>query len=172
MNQKLEDLMYQSGLTAQGCWDSFDEYDRAAVEKFAQLIIHEYSNKPAAPQADPDAYGYASRLAAAIWEKHYKDIAPQWKPLDDVMGVLTQIDNMTAGLIRPAPPAAPSVPASQWIACSERMPDAGIEVLAFADEAMYLAVYEPKGWWWGRGHMLHRVTHWMPLPAAPSGGEK
>ena len=47
---------------------------------------------------EPDAYGYASRLAVAIWEQHYKGVAPQWKPLDDLMGVLTQIDNMTAGL--------------------------------------------------------------------------
>jgi hypothetical protein len=68
------------------------------------------------------------------------------------------------------PPAAPSVPASQWIACSEQLPDADIEVLAFADEAMYLAVYEPDGWWSAcRGYMLHRVTHWMDLPEAPSG---
>ena len=54
--------------------------------------------------AQPDAYGYASRLAVAIWEQHYKDVAPQWKPLDDLMGVLTQIDNMTSGLTRLAQP--------------------------------------------------------------------
>lgn len=50
--------------------------------------------------AEPDAYGYASRLAVAIWEKHYKDAAPEWKPLNDLMGVLTQIDNMTSDLTR------------------------------------------------------------------------
>jgi hypothetical protein len=77
------------------------------------------------------------------------------------------------GLLYTAPPAAPSVPASQWIACSEQLPDANIEVLAFADEAMYLAVYEPDGWWSpGCGYMRHRVTHWMDLPAAPSDEEK
>lgn len=52
----------------------------------------------------PDAYGYASRLAVAIWERHYRDAAPQWKPLDDLFGVLTQIDNMTSGLTRLAQP--------------------------------------------------------------------
>ena len=41
MNEKLEDLMYLAGLTAQGCWDSMDQYDREAIEKFAQLIIRE-----------------------------------------------------------------------------------------------------------------------------------
>jgi hypothetical protein len=54
-----------------------------------------------------DYYGYASRLAVALWEKHYKDIAPQWKPLDDLMGVLTQIDNMASGLTRLAQQAEP-----------------------------------------------------------------
>jgi hypothetical protein len=35
-----------------------------------------------------------------MWRKHYKDVAPDWKPLDDLIGVLTQIDNMTTGLKR------------------------------------------------------------------------
>ena len=41
MNQTIEDLMYQAGLTAQGCWDEMDEYDRQAIEKFAELIVKE-----------------------------------------------------------------------------------------------------------------------------------
>jgi hypothetical protein len=66
----------------------------------AKEIQDMYTTPPAAQPAvqEPDAYGYASRLAVAIWEQHYKGVAPQWKPLDDLMGVLTQIDNMTAGL--------------------------------------------------------------------------
>lgn len=45
-----------------------------------------------------DPYQYAVRLAVALWEKHYKTQAPDWKPLPDLIGVLTQIDNMTTGL--------------------------------------------------------------------------
>jgi len=41
MNSRLEDLMYRAGLTAQGCWDSMDDYDHRAIEKFADLIIQE-----------------------------------------------------------------------------------------------------------------------------------
>ena len=41
MNNKLEDLMYQAGLTAQGCWDEMDGYDHEAIEKFAELIVRE-----------------------------------------------------------------------------------------------------------------------------------
>ena len=33
--------MYQAGLTASGCWDEMDEYDRAAIIKFANLIVKE-----------------------------------------------------------------------------------------------------------------------------------
>ena len=71
------------------------------LERFAALV-----GKRAAA-AEPDAYGYASRLAVAIWEKHYKDTAPQWKPFDDLMGVLTQIDNMTSGLAQQVEPVQP-----------------------------------------------------------------
>lgn len=39
MTSKFEDLMYLSGLTAQGSWDNLDDYDRTAVLKFAELII-------------------------------------------------------------------------------------------------------------------------------------
>lgn len=41
MNQRLEDLMYRAGLTAQGCWNGMDEYDHKAIEKFAELIVQE-----------------------------------------------------------------------------------------------------------------------------------
>ena len=62
-----------------------------------KLVTQEIAESEVYKQ-EPDAYGYAKRLAVAIWEQHYKDVAPHWKPLDDLMGVLTQIDNMTAGL--------------------------------------------------------------------------
>ena len=38
MNNKLEDLMYQAGLTAQGCWDEMDSYDMAAAH--TKIIKH------------------------------------------------------------------------------------------------------------------------------------
>jgi hypothetical protein len=51
-----------------------------------------------------EATRYAERLAVAIHAKHYAGSAPQWKPLSgDLLGLLTQIDNMTAGMGRPCP---------------------------------------------------------------------
>ena len=41
MNKQFDDLMYSAGLTAQGCWDQMDEYDRGAILKFAHLIVAE-----------------------------------------------------------------------------------------------------------------------------------
>jgi hypothetical protein len=41
MNEKIEELMYHAGLTAQGCWDEMDDYGRKAIENLAGLIIQE-----------------------------------------------------------------------------------------------------------------------------------
>jgi len=61
MNQKIEDLMYHSGLTAQGCWDKMDEYDKQAIEKFAELIVKECVT------IMTDASSSKLRLSDAIW---------------------------------------------------------------------------------------------------------
>lgn len=37
-------------------------------------------------------------LAVALHRKHYWHVK-QWKPFDDALGLATQIDNMTAGLV-------------------------------------------------------------------------
>ena len=39
MNKTIEDLMYHAGLTASGCWDEMDAYDRKAIVRFSQLIV-------------------------------------------------------------------------------------------------------------------------------------
>jgi hypothetical protein len=41
MNPRFEELLYHSGLTAQGCWDQLDAYDRAAILKFGELVVLE-----------------------------------------------------------------------------------------------------------------------------------
>ena len=65
MNKQLEDLMYHAGLTASGCWDRMDDYDRKAIEKLALLIVNECAdiaqqhNK--SPVAAPLAIGHVIR---------------------------------------------------------------------------------------------------------------
>lgn len=48
--------------------------------------------------ADMQANAYARNLAIALHQKHYSDVV--WRPLPDTLGLLTQIDNMTCGLVR------------------------------------------------------------------------
>lgn len=44
----------------------------------------------------------AQRLAVVLWEKHCRtDPATNWMPANNLRDVLLQIDNMTAGLVRP-----------------------------------------------------------------------
>ena len=62
MNQRIEDLMYESGITAQGCWDSFDEYDKKAVEKLIQLVIEECALRA-------ETYAYMSPNFMALAEE-------------------------------------------------------------------------------------------------------
>jgi hypothetical protein len=91
----------------------------------AKEIQDMYTTPPAAQQ-EPDAYGYAKRLAEAIWQKHYKATAPQWKPLDDLMGVLTQIDNMTAGLTAQRQPLTDEKIDDIWNRYCDEMGEASI----------------------------------------------
>ena len=39
MNDRIEHCLYQSGLTASGCWDELGTYEQEAIEKFAELIV-------------------------------------------------------------------------------------------------------------------------------------
>ena len=62
MNQRIEDLMYESGITAQGCWDSFDDYDKKAVEKLIHLVIEECALRA-------EAYAYMNPNFTALTEE-------------------------------------------------------------------------------------------------------
>ena len=68
MNNKLDDLMYQAGLTAQGCWDEMDAYDREAVMKLAELIVRECAESLWTEEC------YNSDLALEEFEKNSKKI--------------------------------------------------------------------------------------------------
>ncbi|MBI4325255.1 MAG: hypothetical protein HY674_08330 [Chloroflexi bacterium] len=45
---------------------------------------------------------YAKAIAVNM-ARHWSDTAPHWKPFDDIGGILTQIDNMAAGMVRKSP---------------------------------------------------------------------
>ena len=64
-------------------------------------------------QEQDNAYIYASNLAKIIWQKHYMKESPKFALLDTTEGVLTQIDNMTCGLVR----EKPAQPEQEPVAC-------------------------------------------------------
>jgi len=41
MDDIIEYCFYESGLTAQGCWDELDDYAKDAIERFARLLVQE-----------------------------------------------------------------------------------------------------------------------------------
>lgn len=57
MNEQFENLLYESGLTAQGCWDELDSYAQNAIEKFAKLIVQECADLV---DDHDDSYPYVS----------------------------------------------------------------------------------------------------------------
>ena len=56
MNERIDDLMYRAGLTAQGCWDELGTYEQEAIERFADLIVKECIDVVASKCASPTAY--------------------------------------------------------------------------------------------------------------------
>lgn len=114
---------------------AYEERDAAvnALSAMAQRV------QEAERQQGQEALQYAQSLATALWEKHWKEAAPNWRALDDLTGVLTQIDNAVAGLVRPGLTA-------QHVAHLEAELDRVKGELADAYEHCAKLV-EQRGWW-------------------------
>ena len=56
----------------------------------------------------------------------------------------------------------------RWIPCTERMPEAGLNVLIWVDDESHVAYFsqDSRRWLDSEGDWA-RVTHWMPLPEGP-----
>ena len=100
-----EDTWYSCPQHEDGCANEStgDECNCGANEANAEIGKAITAIKEALAQEQDNAYIYASSLATAIWQKHYIKEAPKFELLDTTEGVLTQIDNMTCGLVREKP---------------------------------------------------------------------
>ena len=76
----------------------------------------------------------ADRLATLLWESHYKDTAPGWKLLDTVSGVISQIDNMIAGIIAERDELRKEV--ERLRRNTERFPDLMARIIEAKDEPL------------------------------------
>ena len=44
MNNHIDELLYRSGLTAQGCWDELDQYARDAIVRAIEMTAQDCSD--------------------------------------------------------------------------------------------------------------------------------
>ena len=51
MNELIEHCLYESGLTADGCWNELDDYAREAILRFGKLLVQEAVLQELADQA-------------------------------------------------------------------------------------------------------------------------
>lgn len=89
-------------------------------------------NRRTAPPSAPEGVGYAKQLATSLWQRHYREDAPQWEPFDDILGLLSQIDNMVSGLTRSAltqQPAAVTQPGAGEVSNGSEQPAAVTEAM-------------------------------------------
>jgi hypothetical protein len=62
--------------------------------------------------------------------------------------------------------------AQQWISVKAQQPDEGQQAIIYDGDEVSIATWQ-DGWWWLTPEFTaDDVTCWMPLPPAPSGGEK
>ncbi|WP_353265834.1 hypothetical protein [Gemmatimonas sp.] len=105
--KKLVVAAFHDAISADADWSQRHIEQRDAdLERIADELIERIL--PAVAAAG-EAYEYAARLAQYIHDTHYPDGSPEWKPLPDLMGVLSQIDNALTGLTRAQPNAGAGV---------------------------------------------------------------
>jgi hypothetical protein len=64
-----------------------------------EQAVAQWNGRAAPPQTGQDALGYATRLLEHFVAEHFPH-NPDWKPLPDLIGVLTQIDNVITNRAR------------------------------------------------------------------------
>jgi hypothetical protein len=61
---------------------------------------------------------------------------------------------------------------NEWISVEERLPDKqGHFLIVDKEGQMNTAFYTPRFGWFSH-FRIKNITHWMPLPEAPKGGEE
>jgi chromosome segregation ATPase len=95
-----EELAIKKANTVNAEWVWTDRLARARSDKdlLTGQLKASRSQLAACEDQRDEAKREAVRLATAIWKTEYQDEAPEWKPLDSVAGVISQIDNMYAGI--------------------------------------------------------------------------
>ena len=70
MNEIIEHCMYESGLTADGCWNELDDYAKESIERFAVLIVRECCEAVRDEIQYQDSYDMADDVINSV-KKHF-----------------------------------------------------------------------------------------------------
>lgn len=139
------------------------------VERIAGRIAKHTAKQPA--QEPVWLLKSAQDLATHLWKKHYKAESPVFEVLGDLAGVLSQIDNMTTGLVRDQEPVkqegwmpiekAPKDGTKIIILCSHEESGNTEVVDAWFENSWQRIDYYRNTYWYMTGYKL---LGWMPLP--------
>ena len=110
-----------------------------------------------------DGLAYAQRLAVAIWSRNYREVSPQWEVCEDLMGVLSQIDNMVSGMSAADNRDAAGVDSEEDAYVIERMGK------MLAEIAIIVNGPEPAGTKWSYHDLPAKVRALAAQPAAGDG---
>ncbi|MDG3492410.1 DUF551 domain-containing protein [Klebsiella pneumoniae] len=125
---------------------------------------------PDMPPVQPVEDSDPDRNPVLAYADSYRDMAKQGVESVPIWSVITDLERNIAPLYLHAQPA-PVV--SGWIPVSERLPEEGGRYWCYVEEQNSLGKshYQWNCSWnkgaWSDKALTGRVTHWMPLPAAP-----
>ncbi len=114
----------------------------------------------------PEDYFTAKRLALSLYNQHYEHEGARFSVLPTMDGVLSQIDNMTAGMLRgwrPINTAPKSTVDTIQVWNGEWVPKVTWDSRA---KRWCVEVWDAD-WRCYERHPVYNVTHWMPQPSEP-----
>ncbi|MGS3098653.1 DUF551 domain-containing protein [Enterobacter hormaechei] len=121
-----------------------------------------YSSAPPAPVSVPDDVLKGllpDAEKAEFWFEHNGKILFEGVKFNNAV-----FDACRAAMLQPSSGA---LQLPQWIPCSERMPEVKSTVLVYMNEPQHSATDYAVADFDKYGFSRSKVTHWMPLPAAP-----
>lgn len=152
------------------------EADLSKVQRFDEIPLYRHAQQPVVPDDVLDALQKVARIRLDM-----NDFDGDRRGIADCLGdaeeALIEVVNRCAAMLAAAPQSPGSEPATvpgKWIPVSERMPEAGGDMIVFADGIVMSGVSyaKKKGFYiqaleYDDDEPVDSVTHWMPLPAAP-----
>jgi len=121
---------------------------------------------PPAPVSDEDLLHMAASAIDDLLSNKDRSGAGVWA---DIPAKLRRAAMLQGAENAESPSGNSPVIPDGWVDCSERMPEEGAKVLVIDTEGNKFICWHKFGFWadYRIGGNLHKINHWMTLPAAP-----